>query len=241
VAVTFDDGTTASYDLVVGADGPNSFLGTLADNVHMFEHGMHEWTVRTQRPPSWPGGRRERWGRQALLSATPLDEALAVSVRFPRRPAREATPRDRVATLLARIDGPITSALGRTISDESAYRLLPDPAGESTWRTGRVVFCGGAAASLGWSAGVETSLAVEDAATLVDSLVETSAIEDALSRYTTDRRGRLLAVRDAVRAERATWVDALLPEVDDPISLDATLRARAIDTDFVTDTSPSRE
>ncbi|WP_256300677.1 hypothetical protein [Haloarchaeobius salinus] len=233
VAVSFDDGSRTTFDLVVAADGPNSFLGTLTDTVHEFETGMHEWTVRTERPSSWDECLWERWDRRALLSAASVSDELAVSVRFPRRPGSDSDPRGRADAVLDATDDSIATVLGGRIPDRSTYRLLPDPTVESTWFAGSVVFCGTAATPLGWAGGLDTTLAVEDAMVLASSLRTAEDCTAAIEHYARDRRARTLGIREATRDDVQSWFESFVPDGEVSLCVDATLRALDLGGEFL--------
>lgn len=229
VEVTFEDGSRTRFDLVVGVDGPNSFVGTLTDSGYEAGTGLHEWTARIDRGPFDVADHHETWTGDVLLSATTFGDGLAVRIVADELPETGGLPRDGADELLRDLDGGLESALADGIPRPNAYRLLPTPAAGSTWRTGRVAFCGGAASPLGVLSGFHPSLAIEDCAVLVEKLLAAADPEGALIRYERDRRRRTADLETTVRGTPANWADPLVPAGDDPLAIAAAVRAVGFD------------
>ena len=227
VDVTFEDGEETSFDLVVGADGPHSFLGSLNGTVHDVRTGLHEWTTTAPATPELDGSTVERWTPSFGLTVTPHHDELAVQVRLPSHTDPDRSPQARATSLLGDLDGPLSDVLQDGLPAGSSYRRLPDPTASSTWRVGRVAFLGTTASPL-WSVrGLHPTLSLEDAGVLVESLTTTETVEAALGAFATDRRARDRSVRSAARRAVPDWVVTS----GAPPALELARRARAVRLD----------
>lgn len=204
VAVTFEDGTTERYDLVVGADGVHSTVRGLC---------FEDWTRREFDTVVW-----SLWGPGDV----PVGDDL-VSVWGPGSEGFVARIGDRVVVnLAARVDGvPDPPALDdlRARASATGWRLpaLVEAAdGEpffdrlrevvcETWHSDRVVLVGDAAHAVHPISGMGASLALRDARVLAQELA-TAAPEapgDALEAYEARRRNEAERVRRTARFEAA--------------------------------------
>ena len=216
VCVRFGDGERARFDLVAGADGPNSFLRTAA-GVPMEAGGVHEWSFRVDR--SGPSTPREAWAPGVLATATPLEGGLRVRLAVA---GEQGHPETLAAAALSRLGGPLGGLLDGEPPDRARYQRLPDPAAAATWRAGRVAFCGGAAAPLPGLSGLSPALGVGDAAVLAAAVAE-AGVPGALDRYAARRRRRLTAVRGAAGETRYPPT-----ELEGPLGRVAGLRSVAL-------------
>lgn len=232
IEVTFADGSRATYDVVVAADGQNSFVGSLTGAVHEFQRGLHEWSTSLPRPSAIVSSPCEHWDTAVCVTVVPFDDELAVQVRMPRRSTADHSPRTRAGAALERLDVGLPEPLQSGIPPGSSYRLLPDPTACGTWRAGRVVLCGTAASPLSGFRGLHPTLPVEDSIVLVDSLVAADSVDAALSRYAVDRRARQHSVWNALTDCRPDWTSALPFAGDGPLSLEMRLQSLRFDDEF---------
>lgn len=205
VETVFTGDERETFDLVVGADGPHSFIRILMENNQENDDGIQEWAFRVPRPGDWPPGVVESWHSDAVVTAAPVDDNLAIRLGVHGMDGRQATGSDVAAEALSnrggRLGNIVDSPPGR-----ASYRRLPDPESNPGWRADRVAFCGNAAAPVGQLSGLAPSLGVEDAVMLVEALAESSSVQAALDSYADDRSDRLRAIRTAAdnAAVRAT-------------------------------------
>ncbi len=226
VEVAFAGGERAIFDLVIGADGPNSFVGFLRANSRERDGNVQEWTFRIPRPQDWPNGMVESWDDDAVVTASPVGDGLAV--RLGVRGGADGKPmRSTVAAAaLSTLRGRLGDAVGNALPERASYRRLPDPGVDPRWRAERIAFCGNAAAPVGRLSGLAPTLGVEDAVTLVDELARSSSVQDALDRYATERTDRLRTLRAAANDAAASAVEYL--PVQKPGSLGRLAKLRTV-------------
>lgn len=216
VTVTFSDGTSAQYDLVVGADGLKSVVRRLIVGVgyQPIYAGQWCWRCNVPRLPevktAWvfEGGAA---GRAGFIPLAPdlmyilLTEAHPIDL-----PSRY--PEGRLPMLfrerLAEFGGPIAEVRDRHITDSSEVivrpfetLILPAP-----WYRGRVVLIGDAAHSMTAHVAQGAAMAIEDAIVLTEELAAQSLLPEALERFMQRRYERCKTLVDIAsqisRAER---------------------------------------
>lgn len=193
VAVTFDDGSTAEYDAVIGADGLRSHTRRLAfGEVPLTYHGITGWAF-------WTGinigsETREIYGPGRFMGFYPSLErpccfAAAASPRS--APDDPVTRRARLDVLFSSFPDWARAALGSSNDptiwhDDFLDLRMP------RWTSGRVALVGDAAHAILPSAGVGASMAIESAYVLADELSRASSaqVPEALRRYEQRRRAR---------------------------------------------------
>jgi len=210
VSVTFDDGTTEEFDLVVGADGVHSAVR---------EACFTDWTRRELDTWVW-----SLWVPDDVDVGSDM-----VSVWGPGSEGFVARVGDRVGlNLAARLDAP-PEPPGRdrlrALAEEIGWRLpaIVDGADKAPffdrvrevtcdrWHTDRVVLIGDAAHAVHPISGMGGSLALGDARVLAQELATAGAGDPApaLARYESRRREAVSSVRRAARLEAAvTFLDS---------------------------------
>ena len=206
VRVSFTDGTSGRYDLVVGADGMRSATRSMIGiDVEPTPMGIGVWRVYTRRPASVRGFKMYRRGpcHVAGIRPTSSDHLYAYLVEDARIPAPSPDERVDIAReLLAGygaewqewrdIRESITSP--EQIDCRRFSHLLVD----RPWHRGRVVLIGDAAHSHPPTLTQGAAMGLEDASVLAELLTTHEHLDqDLLDAFTERRFGRVSAVVDA--------------------------------------------
>lgn len=227
VEVEFENGVREYFDLVVGADGPESTVRALADRARP------DWTQLTTLEVA--DCERERgvapldgWQDAVVVQALPSPDGAGRVLRL----TTAASDRDRVdASLVARwalpdaaVDASEWTERLSTAEWTPAWQAGAD-GGE--WGAGRVAYCGSAAFPTPWVTGLGAALALEDAWVLADELARCpDGVADAVARYGDRRRRRLQTVlgRTAAVNGRCAYPGARM----EPLATTSRLRAAAL-------------
>ena len=192
VVASFADGSQASYDLVVGADGVRSTVRDLMfpDAPAPWYSGQIAWRARVPRrtgPLLAVYNAADRKAGLITVSGTDSYLFLLVSTPEPGRPRREDFPA-LLRSALACFGGPVAE-IRDDITDPAAIHysplnpvLVPAP-----WHRGRVVLIGDAAHATTPHLAYGAGLAVEDGIILGEMLAGAPDVETALKAFT-DRR-----------------------------------------------------
>jgi salicylate hydroxylase len=199
--VEFDDGVRERFDVVVGADGVDSWVrrSRLDDGIR--ERDVTRWTLRMDEELGTPGTITELWAPEGTLTYGPLgaNRARLVTGAIDGSDSGHGSGSDveSVAERVARSVDPtdLPSECGSfadlTVVDGRADRAV----GVDRWTVGHAALVGSAARSLPSGLSVGPSLAVEDAYVLAAELTDRASTTAALRRYARRRcgRGRALA------------------------------------------------
>jgi 2-polyprenyl-6-methoxyphenol hydroxylase-like FAD-dependent oxidoreductase len=198
VAVELTDGTSATYDLVIGADGLNSAVrAAVFDGAPSPEFfGQIVWRYNL---PRWPDLNR-LWmfdGTRGRAGFVPLAPELMyiLLIESADDPDTASLPQDRLAEIfrehLAEFGGPIAEVRDQ-ITDSSLVVvrpvetvLVPPP-----WHRGRVVLIGDAAHATTPHLGQGAAQAIEDGIVLAEELAAGPGVEAALQRFVARRYER---------------------------------------------------
>jgi 2-polyprenyl-6-methoxyphenol hydroxylase-like FAD-dependent oxidoreductase len=196
VSVTFDDGASAGFDLVVGADGLHSDLRgmILEDDEYAYrDTGWGGWVFWTAPELGAHDTYTEYWAAKRFLGLYPTRDRLGVFLGGPAAEARAAGLQAFAADMRRKMERPIPALEHiHELPDDSFFWEFHD-CRTSRWRRGRVVLLGDAAVGFLPTAGVGASMAMESAAALDDVLSRTGPahVEQALARFETRHRGRV--------------------------------------------------
>ena len=205
--VTLSDGTTARYDLVVGADGIYSTMRTMifpdAPKPQFTDQGC--WRIVADRPPEID--RAEIYfGGPLKLGMSPISQDQMYVFLLEHVPGNPwfapETHVQHLSDLMAPFGGhvpAIRASLGE--HSQTNYRplewlLLPDP-----WYSGRVILIGDAAHATTPHMASGAGLAVEDGLALAEELAKTDDVAAALRSFMDRRFDRAkLVVETSVRS-----------------------------------------
>ncbi|MQA84137.1 MAG: hypothetical protein GEV03_05795 [Streptosporangiales bacterium] len=194
VEVSLSDGSRATYDLLVGADGLHSNVRELAfpDAPGPFLTGQTVWRAVVPRPTEFSDDMAMYYGPRNKAGCNPVsDEEMYIFVveNTPEvtRPPREEWPA-LIRALLAEYGGVIAWARERMTDPEKIDRrplqaiLLPSP-----WYRGRVLLIGDAAHATTPHLAMGAGIAIEDAVVLGEVLDSHADLGSALAEFM-DRR-----------------------------------------------------
>jgi 2-polyprenyl-6-methoxyphenol hydroxylase-like FAD-dependent oxidoreductase len=204
VSVNFSDGTTAGYDLIVGADGIHSSLRAMVFPEAPYPEftGQGCWRAVVPRPASVDCA-HVYVGGPVKAGIVPVSADAMYLFLLQHVPDNPRMPEERWPELLASQLRGFGGLLGAIRLDSSArinYRpleklLLPQP-----WHRGRVVLIGDAAHATTPHLASGAGLAVEDALVLAECLAAEVVLDDALRRFTARRYERCrMVVENSIR------------------------------------------
>ncbi|MFD5854737.1 FAD-dependent oxidoreductase [Streptomyces chartreusis] len=202
VTAHFADGTTATGDLLIGADGLNSTVrGLTAPDRRPVHSGQQVFYGYTRQAP--PSARPEtitmvRGSAVAFGYAVSPEGETYWFARVAGEPLAaddigQATPahlRDLLLPLLGKDTTPAAELVAATSDDLMVTNATELPTG-TPWRSGRTLLIGDAAHAASPATGQGASMALEDAVVLAKSLRDAPDTDAALSLYETLRRPRV--------------------------------------------------
>lgn len=217
VVATFEDGTQATGDLLVGVDGIHSRTRRIVDPACPTPRYTGQLSVggiaRGVGVEPTPGAYHMIFGKRAFFgySAPSSREAYwFANVGATEAPTRESLAaiapaewRRRLIELFAEDVGPAVAMIERTGDELAAYPVHDMPA-VPRWHRGAIVLAGDAAHATSPSAGQGASMAIEDAVVLAKCLRDLPDLEQAFVAYEKLRRERVeRVVRYSARVGQA--------------------------------------
>lgn len=195
VSVTFTDGTTGRYDLLVGADGIRSQVRSLIGiTTKPRPTGMGIWRAFTSRPESVTRTDLFYGGPSYIAGYCPTGpDSLYAYVVEDYHPARhDLSPQEGLAVmrgLSGAYHGPWDDIRER-LTDPSRvnYTKFETHVVPDAWHRGRVVLAGDAAHSCPPTIAQGAAMALEDAAVLAEILTGADTFEESLLQAYADRR-----------------------------------------------------
>ena len=196
VAVRLSDGSSARYDLVVGADGVQSQVRSLLfpDAPRPEFTGQACWRLVARRSPEIDR-RCYFLGGPVKVGLTPVSATEMYMFLLERTETKERHDESdlpgRLRTLLAGYGGPLAE-IRDSIDDASriVYRPLEVFEMPAPWSRGRVQLIGDAVHPTTPQLASGAGLAAEDGLVLADELAASSSVEEALARFMKRRWAR---------------------------------------------------
>jgi 2-polyprenyl-6-methoxyphenol hydroxylase-like FAD-dependent oxidoreductase len=199
VAVTFSDGSSGRYDLVVGADGISSTVRALAMGSVMGAKplaytGAMAWRSVVPVRPRDLDALQFVLGDGCFFGLCPTGDGGTYgfgNFTEPRRREPVVGRLDRLRRRCAGFAGVVQDYLGALTSDEQIHCAPIDWLSLETWRSGRVVLIGDAAHASSPMMGQGGCMAMEDACVLADCLSASKKLPEAFADYVARRQPRV--------------------------------------------------
>ncbi len=212
VSVSFSNGDTRDYDLVVGADGIGSVVRKLAlSKVLPLYAGQMVWRSLVPARPRGLTSLQFLLGERCLFGLMPAGDGCTYGFGNITSPRFHDPPIGRLERLRARFaafGGPVPEYLASLSRDEQIHCAPIDWLELDQWQSGRVILIGDAAHASIPMMGQGGCLAMEDAYVLAGVLREADSLEHALETYVSRRKLRVVWVQ---QESRAAALDTNLP------------------------------
>jgi 2-polyprenyl-6-methoxyphenol hydroxylase-like FAD-dependent oxidoreductase len=202
VEVSFTDGHSGSYDLVIGADGLYSSVRARVFGAELTPRytGQVWWRYNLPRIEGLDEIRMYL-GPDGSAGFVPLGEDLMylLTIETPMPGQREAIESRGAATVyrerLASFAGPVAALREQVLDDDAVVvRPIENIIVKAPWYRGRVVLVGDAAHGATPHCGQGAAQAIEDGIVLAEELAKDFSVPDALARYTARRYERCRAI-----------------------------------------------
>lgn len=222
VNVVFSDGTSSSYDIVIGADGVNSKVRKLIFGDFKLSYvGLSVWRYPFKRPAGLDTG-YIFFNKKHKIGVIPMTADSCYIFLNSAEGESPAIPEDQLVEKLkgymSAYPVPLVQELIPQVTDAKLvnYRILETLKMPAPWYKNRVVILGDAAHTTIPQLGSGAALAVEDAVVLLEELQKEGNVEEVFERYMKRRYDRCMMVVDVSETlgawELLEYNDHLLPE-----------------------------
>jgi 2-polyprenyl-6-methoxyphenol hydroxylase-like FAD-dependent oxidoreductase len=194
VHVELNDGSTGSYDLVVGADGTHSSVRTMVFGGPAPRLvGQAGWRFVVEGHPEIAGWKAWLGRDRGFLALAIGRDRVYGYVDVRSRDAADPTDGDpsRLVPLFASFAEPVPTILGQALRTAELYFAPVEEVNPLTWSKGRVVLVGDASHASSPNMAEGASMAMEDALVLAESLATNPDVPAALEAYRARRAERV--------------------------------------------------
>ncbi len=214
VAITFDDGSTTTCDLVVAADGMHSPTRDLIldpGEIEDFDTGWGGFVVWANPEGQASDTYSELWSDGWGIGLYPVPGRVGIFLAGRHRELVDRSSSDYADLLASRLpDGPFATALSSLDRSSPGFLWKMADRRSTVWSRDRVVLLGDAAAGFLPTAGVGASAAMDSAAALADELsrADLPHLDHALTLYERRQRPRVeRAQKNSRTLARTMFVD----------------------------------
>ncbi|MFB6201481.1 MAG: FAD-dependent oxidoreductase [Halorhabdus sp.] len=204
VTVTFEDGTTEEFDLVVGADGVHSTVREqcFAD-WQKRDLGTYVWSLWAPQNIDIGSDMVSVWGPGSEGFVARVGDRIGFNLAARLETSPASPGREELRARADVIDWRLPAILDST-DDEPFFDRVRDVSCAS-WHTDHVVLVGDAAHAVHPISGMGASLALQDARVLAQELATTApdGVSDALAQFEARRRPPVNRVQRQARVEAA--------------------------------------
>jgi 2-polyprenyl-6-methoxyphenol hydroxylase-like FAD-dependent oxidoreductase len=217
IIACFDDGSTVTSDLLIGADGIHSILRQqLLPQLRFRYAGYTAWRgVVSPTDPLTLGTTSETWGCGKRFGVIPISASQIYWFAVANlSPGRDPSSEERKQDLLQRFAGwhaPITALLEATPASDILRTDIYDIPPYQKWSKGRAVLIGDAAHPTTPNMGQGACMAIESAIILARTLQHEKDLLNALHRYENERFARTAWVTNQ------SWRVGKLGQIDNPV------------------------
>ncbi|MEA5461012.1 FAD-dependent monooxygenase [Arcicella sp. LKC2W] len=218
--VTFTDGTTGSYDVVIAADGVSSKVRKLIFGDYKLNYvGLSVWRYAFKRPANLDTG-YIFFNKKHKIGVIPMTADSCYIFLNSAEGDNPIIPEDQLVEKLkgymSAYPVPLVQELIPQVTDPKLvnYRALETLKMPAPWYKNRVVILGDAAHTTIPQLGSGAALAIEDAVVLIEELQKEGEVEEVFERYMKRRYERCMMVVD-VSETLGTW--ELLEYNDQPL------------------------
>jgi len=201
VSVTFSDGSSGIYDLVVVADGISSTVRSLALGTTPPAYtGAMAWRSVAPVRPRGLTGLQFLFGEGCFFGLCPVGDGRIYgfgNITEPRAHEPPAGRLDRLRRRFAGFAGIVQDYLAALSYDEEIHCGPVDWVALVQWHRGRVVLIGDAAHASSPMMGQDGSMAMEDACVLAESLRRDTTVAEALASVARRRQRVSWCIRKA--------------------------------------------
>jgi 2-polyprenyl-6-methoxyphenol hydroxylase-like FAD-dependent oxidoreductase len=210
VNVTFTDGTSGSYDIVIAADGTNSKVRKLIFGEFKSTYvGLSVWRYPFKRPAGLDTG-YIFFNKKHKIGIIPMTADSCYIFLNSAEGDNPIIPEDQLVEKLkgymSAYPVPLVQELIPQVTDAKLvnYRSLETLKMPALWYKNRVVVLGDAAHTTIPQLGSGAALAIEDAVVLIEELQKEGEVEEVFERYMKRRYERCMMVVD-VSETLGTW------------------------------------